>query len=157
MGKTSQYIYGWPFVSTLSPANFRSSLLLATGFLRLNALVHRSVLTLLWNFGNPCSNRIEIDISRTGQNRRFICQFLAFEASLPKSASTFVFRITASRDRFGQCSHPPGNIAETAPQLLTSSRRHKQLQLTFGRNCRCLIFILSKREQLPPRANANFG
>ena len=82
-----------------------------------------------------------------------ISQFLTFEASLPKTAGTFVFQITTSRDRFGQRSHPPRNIAETAPRLLASSRRHKQLQFTFGWNGCCLVLVLFKREKLPPTSS----
>ena len=39
----------------------------------------------------------------------------------------FVLKITSSRDRFGQRTHPPCNIAESAPQLLTSKAPKKTI------------------------------
>ena len=63
---------------------------------------------------NACSNGIQIHISHTCRNRCFVEQDLCTESTFPKSPGKLVFLISSTSDRFGQTTHEPGNILQSA-------------------------------------------
>ena len=114
-------------------------------------LLGRRKVARFGSFRHAGSDRIQVHIRTTSQNRHVVDQLLCLESSLPKSARTLVFLVCPTRDYLGQAAHDPADIAQTPPLLLAVfGCTQDHFQIVLGRLSRTTIFLASFGKQPPP-------
>ena len=79
--------------------------------------LNRGVIAGFKRLSQCSSNRIEVHVGRTCQNRCFIKQTHRFVASLKKFPELVVLQIRASANVLAQQTHPPRHIAQSQSNL----------------------------------------
>ena len=65
--------------------------------------------------GDPCTDRVQVNVGHARQHRRFIEQGLASEATFPEVPCTPILRIRLTGNAFVQKGHEPAQVAEPFP------------------------------------------
>ena len=66
------------------------------------------------------AHRVQVDVHHTREDRAFVDQGLAPEATLPKTASALVFAVGAAGDPLVETTHEPAEVRQPGPYLCNS-------------------------------------